>query len=513
MTTTTGASASAIEPVYIELIGPQAEYTALELAAADAIRFGSKWEPGSPPGVYIDDDGRPYPYGLFGGNAHAVDSDGATDATESVLNSPFSSLSVASTHTFITRDDSTKPDSTSSDAPGGIHVHQHQEAGYAYAAHDLYIHMDLQRTQRVVDTLGKSNLFVNMPLKPRAWTVSAAYGWSGTPTRSKWSPIELKSCDCIAVAVAGSRSVVMNDAYDGTVGLGISRYPLGFHQATSLLPPEGPSPPARVDIPSFIDTLVAQGKLPAAPLDDATQQRPKLIMYFVIRAYNQGKSYLALQDWPFEGPNHPQWSPKINVVPGHRSQWTLALQEIKMWLDLDEEEKKRPFQTADSKSATISIDLSAWPFYLDTGTASSYFPRVILNEIIDKVGLCRVDKGEDVSLSTGFYRRPPGYNRDESAIMQWTFWSDGAPVSIKTDLRQFLADRRGDGIVWPRELGSIVSSNRLPGILGLNFFHCIYAAFYLPEDPSDSPYVRLSPATGSSDVVKVPDFSPADLRA
>ncbi|KAI9068544.1 hypothetical protein FKP32DRAFT_135795 [Trametes sanguinea] len=201
-------------------------------------------------------------------------------------------------------------------------------------------------------------------------------------------------------------------------------------------------------------------------------------------------------------------SPRIYLSPNNpRQLWVVLLEQIRVWVGLTAEQSSDPLGTTTGFPPSAVVDFSAWPFVLDTGAACSYFPNTQLDSLITQLHLNQVD-----NVVGSYYSLPqpaPGQAMlDKGSLIEWTFMSQGAPVKVVSYATYFLRDKTGEGVIWPKTLGSISQPDeRSNGILGLNFFRTVFAEFHYPRatDEVPSPYIRLARQDGRQ--LSVPPLS------
>ncbi|OSD02277.1 hypothetical protein PYCCODRAFT_424576 [Trametes coccinea BRFM310] len=222
-------------------------------------------------------------------------------------------------------------------------------------------------------------------------------------------------------------------------------------------------------------------------------------------------SYLAWQQWPFEE-ELDHWSPKIYLAPKNPAQhWVVLVEDIRVWLHLTSKDASNPSNTVRTKEPSATVNLSGWPFILDTGrflqsdwdhgiatsesddaltfsvalllavgTACSYFPSSILGNLLKQL---KFDTKAIASPSGSrapwrLPKPPPGKpSCDKGSLIEWTFMSNQTRVKVVTYATRFLRDETGDGLIWPGNLGTISAlDGRKHGVLGLVRSHYLSLA-------------------------------------
>ncbi|KAI8976425.1 hypothetical protein BD414DRAFT_168568 [Trametes punicea] len=331
-----------------------------------------------------------------------------------------------------------------------------------------------------------THLLLTQADTPRSFTIQGCFEWGGNPQRSWRVPISFQYP--IGVAVAGQPSVALNQHYDGILALGNRKY-------QGALRTEIDAASARnMNVSSFLVELAAQLRKPVWQPGEASNAL--VVMYFVLRApIWKLPSYLAWQSWPGEA---VPWSHKIYVNPAD-GKWTVKLQSLSIWLVADTTLTPEGVPNFWSAVPDATISCFAWEFTLDTGSSLSYFPDHILTEIFQRLGLQSHGKDTSATLPSPYHLPQAVTNPRASGAVRFEFTSfaTGTVVPVDTSTYSFLWNDSGEGLIWGANLGRPdLGTPRRPGILGLNFFNVVAAAFHLPKDDYEPPWVTFT-ATGN----------------
>ncbi|KAJ2991151.1 hypothetical protein NUW54_g8272 [Trametes sanguinea] len=529
---------------FVRLTAPPS-YSTLQQRVADAIRFGWSWQPGSPPGMYVDSEGRVRFYDGIGDTSVDL-ADTSTDV-KSLSCPSFSIVPAHSSDTTYTTESARVPPSGVKGRPrdspnvAGTTLVASREESFDHVQHDGSFAQIRRELQDIYDgTLpidpenpselrytivkvedeqfnGKSLLLDegrhfevapgrSMHVKPSHADGHIVYGFEGmkqtsvllnrTKTRMWTLPKVYKWGTPNGIRQSWPSRIsfwyrAMGVAVAGHEDVVLAKRvdgvpglgPTSYQTAFHSLSRSADG--SSVDAPSFawalIDQLPPLDHNPKDPVEDTA-----LVMYFILRPQLDGLSYFAWQVWPLA--DERRWSPKIYTMSNER--WTLKVEEIRIWTSLTVQElgmvpgsflKKEPVATI--KCAAI--------FLIDTGAACSYFPKDMLELLIIKMKL-KKDAGNNVLVP---YSVPePLPNEEDSyarGAIEWTFLSGGhTPVKAYTTLTRFLMNSNREGLIWPLP-GVATGAPAQTGILGQNFFHAAHVAMHIPQ-LGGHPYVRIT---------------------
>ncbi|KAI0672468.1 hypothetical protein C8Q78DRAFT_752940 [Trametes maxima] len=315
-------------------------------------------------------------------------------------------------------------------------------------------------------------------------TIPQAYDWSNISRKSR---LHLEYRLGVAYAVT---DLVRKRRAGGILGLGLGRW------QTAFLAPD-------------LRRKEASDSFPAALIESNGVREPQtgeagIIFFFIMRL--SGRSYLALNQWPFPGAGKtPRWSLEIPVAQD--APWySVCLTNISFlqysktfgtWSILDRKEhgvRLGPYKL----ESPVNV-------VLDTGTSVSWMPASMVNYIRRHIfgHKSNIDLA-NTKGNTGLLTDPePPYRVGRSTTPnQWrirfTFKGrNNVPVEVDCPETPFLYNNvlpEGLKGVWYDGLVHTSPSNMY--ILGLNFFQSMFVSMH-NRDPADAKraYIRLAPQT------------------
>ncbi|KAI0667512.1 hypothetical protein C8Q78DRAFT_1053464 [Trametes maxima] len=322
----------------------------------------------------------------------------------------------------------------------------------------------------------KRTILLGRPKDPRLrkFKLQSCFKWNA---QQSW--LEPLGVDCeIPVAICGTERYILSHALDGILGLGTLRYQNAFRKNAGVTE-DG-------DVPSFLQQI--SGHLERIPGEAGN------ILYFMLRPppSKEGEmgqpSYLALQKWPTV--NEPLWSPKI-PVHGNRK-WRIPLKGMAIWHGVDAASANVDTLSSRVPSVQISLD-QPLNVILDTGSTLSYLPTDMIVGLLDDAYINRRPRSGEQNLSP--YYVDPAFTQKALTVQLNFTAGNGQDASIFVPALSFLYNTRGEGLVWATvtEDPKKKPKNLKPwGLLGINFFQVVYAAFHLPELQGVNPYVRFA---------------------
>ncbi|KAJ8496396.1 hypothetical protein ONZ51_g1163 [Trametes cubensis] len=316
-------------------------------------------------------------------------------------------------------------------------------------------------------------------LEPFTITLPGACNWGDQESWWQELPVQFTP----AIAICGSPYLVYGSPCDGILGLGTSKFQSAFGHLYRHrdVPPEA-------FIPSF--SVALERKLMVKEND------PGVVFYFMLRPPPDDEdeppapSYLGLQRWPCA--RQPKWSPRIDISPSG-GPWLATLAHLRVWEDVEPTSADPETLARRSASCNIAID-NQWTFSMDTGASSSYFPKDALDAIraIHFISSRPTDRSEQVA-GASYYASPAFWRKNDVTVELIFQNTDQTTVSVYVPALGFLYDTKGEGLVWEAPSAHAKAGS---GILGLNFFQVVYAAFHSPPSASNlAPYIHLAPQT------------------
>ncbi|KAI0360540.1 hypothetical protein OH77DRAFT_695507 [Trametes cingulata] len=319
---------------------------------------------------------------------------------------------------------------------------------------------------------------------PRQFMIPHSFSWGAQS--SWWDPIKLDFAP--AVAICGSENLILRTEFDGLLGLGTCKYQEGFRYLLT-------DHHERALEPSFAWCL--KGYLKAVPMEGG------IIVYFLLRpappSSQRSKleaarfsSYLAFQKWPCA--QVPQWSPALPVAQSANSSglWQLRLVGFNIWRKV--EATTASVQSLRPKRPAFSLTDIDVVMVLDTGVSASYIPSFMHNKLCAETTFLSQSSVEAsvLQLPAPFYVSRLQAQDHETTVELIFRQDDHSNISIYVPALRFLYNTRGEGLVWPMIRGRHPADDKgaLTGLLGLNFFQTVYAAFHVPE--AEPPYIRLA---------------------
>ncbi|KAI0372085.1 hypothetical protein BV20DRAFT_978650 [Pilatotrama ljubarskyi] len=314
--------------------------------------------------------------------------------------------------------------------------------------------------------------------RPRTFTIPHSFSWGAESSRRDRKRLDYAP----AVAICTTEDLVLRPQFSGILGLGACMYQDGFRD---LL--QGCRDPA-AEAPSFVWNL--RKHLKAVPIEGGIiiyfLLRPQVLSHFTEKGPRLS-SYLALQTWPCR--QIPRWSPALHVNTASKL-WELRLAGINIWCDVEATTASAEALWDKSPTSSVMFDIAV---LLNTGASASYFSGFVQQRL----------RAETVCLSRTVVETLPhqlfapyyvlrSQAQDRETTVELLFRESGRTISVYVPALGFLYNTHGEGLVWSLPGGTHGDGHgSTKGLLRVNFFQVVYAAFHIPE--TEDPYIRLAP--------------------
>ncbi|KAI0660042.1 hypothetical protein C8Q70DRAFT_72097 [Cubamyces menziesii] len=221
-------------------------------------------------------------------------------------------------------------------------------------------------------------------------------------------------------------------------------------------------------------------------------------------------SYIAFQRWPCPE-RQPRWSSKINV-DSRTGKWAVTLARLKIWSDVDAVSANPATLARRSPICDVATDKipGAHKFIMDTGATSTYVHKEILTAIRKAKFLSMNQTNSSSQYPGAPYYVSRDFLQRHDVTVELTFKNtNNSLVSVYVPALGFLYNSLGEGLIWEAPANSGGQASDWSGLLGLNFFQVVYAAFHRPTYHSGiAPYIHLAPQTRADTKAGLYDVPP-----